>query len=126
MPLEPREDVRHAPPHDGLAWQLGDPLRGAVPKPDHALRIDEDDAVPDRREDARRLRALLDLSVEPRVLDGARCAPAELFGEPEIRLIEASPRLRRDERDRTDHSVAGAERHAHVRAQPELAQQVEV
>ena len=59
---------------------------------DEPAAVDEEDAVADRGEHARGLRALLGLAVERRVVDRDRGAPAEVERELEIRGVYFSER----------------------------------
>jgi hypothetical protein len=58
--------------------------------------VDEEDAVADSLEHACRLRTLLHLAIELRVLDRGSGTTGELLGECEVVGAVASPRLRRD------------------------------
>src|SRR5439155_21227144 len=96
------------------------------PEADHPDGVVLLDAVANRREHACCLRPLLDLAIEPGVLDRRSRTARKLLGEQEIALLVAPSRLGSDEGDRADDTVAGWERHAHVRLQAELAQEVEM
>ena len=110
--------------HDLVRVEARDRPGGGVPEPDDAFAVDEEHAVADRGEHSRRLRALLGLRVELRVVDRDRRARGELAGELELRDPVDTARLRLRERDRAEHAVAGDQRHADVRAQAELTDQL--
>ena len=76
------------------ARELRDRLRRAVPETDDSVQIDEEHAVADRLEHARRVRPLFDLPVQLSVLDGDAGAAGELFGEGEVVRAVAAPGLR--------------------------------
>jgi hypothetical protein len=105
---------------------VGDRLGRAVPDPDDPPEVDEEDAVADRLEHARRLGSLLGLPVELCVLDRGTCASGELLGECKVLVPVASARLGCDERDHADRPAAREEWHAHVALKTELAHQLEV
>ena len=60
--------------------------------------------------------------VAQRVADPAR----QRVGDLEVGVVEAPVRLRRDERERAEHVVAGAQRDDQQRGEPERLQQLEV
>ena len=66
---------------------------GRVPEPDEARLVDEDDAVVDVLERLGRVRALLRLGEEARVVERERDPARELRRHLEVGLVEA--RLRR-------------------------------
>jgi hypothetical protein len=110
---------------DVLARDPRDRLRRVVPEPDDAVRVDEEDAVADGLEHARRLAPLLDLAVELRVLDGvprgAR-APRRARGRPAV----APAGLRGDERDDAEQLAVRDAAARTCSSDTELAHEAEV
>ncbi len=66
------------------------------------------------------------LPVQARVVDGAGGVAGEILGHGDVPRAVASPRLGRDQRQRSEHPVARDERHAHVRANADRAEQRQV
>ena len=91
-----------------------------VPVPDHAVAVEQDDAVGDVGECLGRVGALLGLAVEAGVVDGDRRSVRELQRELEIGLRVGRVRLRGDQRERTKRASARRERNTDCRAQAEF------
>src|SRR5581483_10917553 len=94
--------------------QAGNALCGRVPEAHAAVAVDEEHAVADRGERARRLGALLRLAIQACVLDCRRGTARELFREPQVGDAVRAPRLARNEGDRAERMVAAGQRYAHV------------
>ena len=101
-------------------------VAAGVPEPDHAVAVDEDDAVADRLERAGGAAATLRLGVEPGVVDRRGRVARELDGEREVLGAVDAARLGCDERDRAEDLAAGRERHRHVRPGRERAGDLEL
>ncbi len=104
----------------------GHRLRRVVPQEHELVLVEEDDAVGDRLERARRARPVLDLLVELSVLDHRRRPVCELLRRAQIALAEAPARLAGDESDRAERAPAPGDRHADERPKPELLEQAGV
>ena len=104
----------------------GDRGRGRVPEPDHAVTVDEDDAVAHRLEGARSPAAPLRFGVQQRVVDRRGRVPGELLGEGCVLLAVDAAGLGRHEGDRAEHLAACGERHGHVGPRCERACDLEL
>ena len=113
-------------PSVSASEHAGDRRRGRVPEPDHAVPVDEDDAVADGLERARRPAPPLHLGVQPRVVDRRGGVPRQLLREGGVLFSVHPAGLGRDERDRADHLAAGGERHGHVGLRRERARDFEL
>ena len=125
-PLPARQDLFEPPADDALARAAGDRLGSAIPESHDPGVVDEEHAVADRLEHACRLRALLDLPVQLRVLDRRARAARELLGEREVVRPVAASRLGRHEGDDSEYAAVRAERDAHVTLEAEPAYEAEV
>ena len=124
--LEARKSIRGTASDHCIAARAGDRLGCSVPEPDHALRVEQHNAVADCGEHACSLRLLLDLAVEPRILDRDSRSAGQELGEQQVALLEPPAGFRGDESDRTDEAVAQRNRDAHVRRQRQLIQEVQM
>src|SRR5919109_496271 len=106
-------------PDDVPRGQSRDRLGSPVPEPDHALAVDEEDAVVHVREDERSMRALLRLAEETSVLNRETGALRELLDELEIALVVLPARLRRDEGHCPEDALAAGDRHRHGGCHPD-------
>ena len=90
----------------------GDPLRRRVPEPDDAAPVQEEDPIGDVSENARCVRPLLDLRVQPSAIDGERDPPGDVFHEREVVRSIGLAAAGSSDRDSADRALTCAERNA--------------
>ena len=115
-----RHDVGDRAAERLLLVDAGDCSRGRVPVADVAVVVEQDDAVGDVGERARRVGAALGLTEETCVVDGDRGAARELDRQCEVGFRVRRVRLGRDQRQRAQRPAPRNQRHADGRLQPEL------
>src|SRR5206468_9729815 len=103
----------------------GDPLGCGVPQADDAASIEQKNAVGDVSEHASRVRALLDLRIPARAIDGERDPSGNVFRESKVVCSVRLPAARASNRDRAKgaltHPEGGADQSSGLDAGEELA-----